>query len=75
LGLGEAVTARCRERERLVRSVPLQQSYDAYGESTPDVSVKADEAAIRFRRLLEQQLLRETAASDPTSVIQMTVGR
>ncbi|WP_454744059.1 hypothetical protein [Cupriavidus necator] len=46
----------------------IQQSYLDMGSKTPDVSVRADEAALRFRRMLEQQLLRESesAAAKPS---------
>lgn len=44
------------------------------GERTPDVSVRADEAAVRFRRVLEQQLLREApAVPDSAGRLQVTV--
>jgi nitrite reductase/ring-hydroxylating ferredoxin subunit len=37
----------------------IQQTYLELGADTPDVSVRADEAAVRFRWLLEQQIKRE----------------
>lgn len=40
----------------------IQQSYMELGSETPDVSVRADEAALRFRRILEQQLLSEESS-------------
>jgi phenylpropionate dioxygenase-like ring-hydroxylating dioxygenase large terminal subunit len=52
----------------------VQRSYLDLGERTPDVSVRADEAAVRFRRVLEQQLLREApAVPDSAGRLQVTV--
>lgn len=41
----------------------VQEAYNKLGESTPDVSVKADEAAVRYRRMLAQQVMNEQQPS------------
>jgi vanillate O-demethylase monooxygenase subunit len=38
----------------------IQRSYDLLGENTPDVSVQVDSAELRYRRILEEVLKRET---------------
>jgi vanillate O-demethylase monooxygenase subunit len=59
------------EQNRRVREVfvedqiaveSIQQSYDELGAETPDCSVKADEAALRFRRILNQMIAQEAAS-------------
>jgi vanillate O-demethylase monooxygenase subunit len=44
----------------------IQQSYLELGDDTPDMSVNADVAAVRFRRILEQQLQREANSTTST---------
>lgn len=39
----------------------IQQSYDELGRAAPDCSVRADEAALRFRRVLNQMIKQEMA--------------
>lgn len=52
-----------------------QAAYLEQGEKAPDVSVKADEAAVRFRRILEDQLLREEAAAQVAAPLTHVSGR
>ena len=39
----------------------IQESYDELGAATPDASVRADEAAVRFRRIVMRMAADEAA--------------
>lgn len=41
----------------------IQEAYNMLGAKTPDVSVRADEGAVRFRRMLAEQVAREFSQS------------
>ena len=41
----------------------IQSSYDALGADTPDTSVRVDQAALRYRRMVADALAREEAAA------------
>lgn len=51
----------------------IQQSYNELGADTPDLSVKADKAAVRFRQILERQLLAEAAEGRVTPQLKVPV--
>lgn len=62
--VGEALQAQAQALWDIVladkeASQLIQQAYNRFGTATPDVSVRADEAAVRFRRMLTQQVLTE----------------
>ncbi|HKX80313.1 MAG TPA: aromatic ring-hydroxylating dioxygenase subunit alpha [Novosphingobium sp.] len=42
----------------------IQQAYNTFGAATPDVSVRADEGAVRYRRILARQCLHEQRVAD-----------
>jgi vanillate O-demethylase monooxygenase subunit len=51
----------------------IQRSYLELGAETPDLSVKADKAAVRFRQILERQLLAEAGEAAVTPQVKVPV--